>query len=98
MRAMLEALIEDEIDVFEYYFRKFVIGTMSYFNHTGEEPKRVYQGFVLGMLLNLSDNYIVKSNRESCLGRYDVTIMPKDILKIGVAFAGKELMLKQLET
>jgi hypothetical protein len=41
MRAMLEALIEGELDVFEYYFREFVINTMSYFDPTGEEPERV---------------------------------------------------------
>lgn len=146
MRVMLEALTEGEVDVFEYYLKEFVMNTMSYFDPTGEEPERVYQAFVIGILLNLSDNYIIKSNRESGLGRYDVTIMPKDrkrkayifefkkveparketleialqkalaqiekkqydrelieegmaaddIIKVGVAFEGKELILKSL--
>ena len=147
MQAMLEGLIEGEIDVFEYHFKEFVVRTMSYFDPTGEEPERVYHAFVLGMLLNLSDNYIIKSNRESGLGRYDITIMPKvktrkayifefkkvdparketleialekalrqieqkrydielidagirseDIIRVGVAFEGKELLMKQME-
>jgi hypothetical protein len=98
MRAMLEALIEGELDVFEYYFREFVINTMSYFDPTGEEPERVYQAFVLGMLLNLSDNYIVKSNRESGLGRYDVTIMPKDKKKKAYIFEFKKVEPARKET
>lgn len=147
MQAMLQALLEGEVEVFEYYFKEFVMNTMSYFDPTGEEPERVYQGFVMGMLLNLSDNYVVKSNRESGLGRYDLSIMPKnrkgkayifefkkveparketleialqnalaqidkkkydveminegmraqDIIKLGVAFSGKEVVIGELE-
>ena len=76
---MLEGLIHGDLETFEYYFKQFVINTMSYFDPTGEEPERVYQGFVLGILVNLSDNYLVKSNRESGLGRYDVALIPKDL-------------------
>ena len=79
MQEMLEGLITGDIDTFEYYFKQFVINTMSYFDPTGEEPERVYQAFVMGMLVNLSDSYIVKSNRESGFGRYDAALIPRDI-------------------
>ena len=55
----------------------------SYFD-TGKEsseqthPERFYHGFVLGMLVDLSDRYVVTSNRESGFGRYDVMLEPQD--------------------
>ncbi len=41
------------------------------------EPERFYHGFVLGLLVELSDRYTVTSNRESGFGRYDVLLEPK---------------------
>jgi hypothetical protein len=81
LQEMLEGLTSGDMVTFEYYFKQFVMNTMSYFDPTGEEPERVYQAFVLGILVNLSDNYQVKSNRESGLGRYDIAIIPRDIKK-----------------
>ncbi len=37
-----------------------------------------YNGFVLGLLVELRDIYEVKSNRESGFGRYDVMLIPKN--------------------
>ena len=48
------------------------------------EPERFYHGFVLGMVVNMADTYIVRSNRESGYGRYDVMLEPID--KSGKAF------------
>ena len=39
-------------------------------------PERFYHGFVLGLLVDLSDRYEVTSNRESGFGRYDVMLQP----------------------
>ena len=44
------------------------------------EPERFYHGFVLGLLVDMSENYIVKSNRESGFGRYDIMIYPRNIM------------------
>ena len=49
------------------------------------DPERFYHGFVLGLLVELSDHYIVKSNRESGFGRYDLMLCPKE--------AGKEAII-----
>lgn len=98
MKAMLEGIIEGNMEVFEYHLKQFVINTMSYFDPTGEEPERVYQGFVLGMLLNLTDNYYVKSNRESGLGRYDIAIIPKDKNKKAVILEFKKVDPARKET
>ena len=36
---------------------------------------------MLGLIVDLSGDYIITSNRESGFGRYDVVIEPKDIEK-----------------
>lgn len=36
-----------------------------------------YHGFVLGLIVELSDRYVISSNRESGFGRYDVLLEPK---------------------
>lgn len=42
------------------------------------EPERFYHGFVLGMIMNLSNTYRIRSYRESGYGRYDVMMIPLD--------------------
>ncbi|MDE6607843.1 MAG: PD-(D/E)XK nuclease domain-containing protein, partial [Lachnospiraceae bacterium] len=39
-------------------------------------PERFYHGFVLGLMIDLSDRYTITSNRESGFGRYDVMLEP----------------------
>lgn len=51
----------------------------------------LYSVFVLGMVVNLSDAYKVRSNRESGFGRYDVMIEPIDKTKKAFIFAFKVL-------
>ena len=67
---------------------RVALKTFSYFdtgnNPSYDEPERFYHGFVLGLLVDLSGDYTVISNRESGFGRYDVMIEPKD--KNGKAF------------
>ena len=43
---------------------------------SGAEPERFYHGFVLGLLVEISDRYLLHSNRESGFGRYDVLLEP----------------------
>lgn len=42
------------------------------------EPEKFYHGFVLGLMVDLADKYIITSNRESGFGRYDVQMEPKN--------------------
>ncbi len=41
------------------------------------QPERFYHGFVLGLLVELTGRYVVSSNRESGLGRYDIMLEPR---------------------
>ena len=60
---------------------KVALQTFSYFdtgaNAYEQEPERFYHGFVLGMMVELADKYVLTSNRESGFGRYDVMLEPR---------------------
>lgn len=65
------------------YMNKVALNTFSYFDagkkpSEKEEPEKFYHGFVLGLLVDNAKNYVVKSNRESGYGRYDVVLEPKN--------------------
>lgn len=80
--AFLKALLLGNVKEMNRYMNKVALQTFSYFdtgkNPSGEEPERFYHGFVLGMMVELSDRYVLTSNRESGFGRYDVMLEPKD--------------------
>lgn len=88
---LLRTLTTGDIENFGYVFKRFVLNNLSYFDVSGREPEKVYHAFVLGMLVSLSDNYEVKSNKESGFGRYDVMIIPKDASKYGIIIEFKKI-------
>lgn len=60
------------------------LNTFSYFDAGSrpserKEPERFYHGFVLGLMVDKASEYILKSNRESGYGRYDVVMEQKNI-------------------
>lgn len=48
-----------------------------------KEPERFYHGFVLGLMVELADRYVITSNRESGFGRYDVMLEPRSVQEDG---------------
>ena len=78
----INAMLHDDIDAMNEYINRVVLSTFSYFDTgkrpSGAEPERFYHGFVLGLLVDLQDRYVITSNRESGFGRYDVMIKPKE--------------------
>ncbi|MEM7403630.1 MAG: PD-(D/E)XK nuclease domain-containing protein, partial [Myxococcota bacterium] len=75
---LIEALLQGQVQDFADYFARFALESTSYFDQGGQQPERFYHGFVLGMMYHLRDRYIVDSQRESGLGRYDLALEPKD--------------------
>lgn len=77
----LKALLADDVKMMNVYMNRVALQTFSYFDTGkgpfGEEPERFYHGFVLGMMVEMSDRYVLTSNRESGFGRYDVMLEPK---------------------
>lgn len=81
--AFLQALIDDDVQAMNTYMNKVALQIFSYFD-TGnkpseEEPERFYHGFVLGLMVELVDQYAITSNRESGFGRYDVMLEPQNV-------------------
>lgn len=66
------------------YMNQVALATFSYFDTgkrlSGTEPERFYHGFVLGLMVELADRYVLTSNRESGFGRYDIMLEPKSPL------------------
>ena len=78
LRSILEDLITLRLEDFERKFKKLVVEMFSFFDVGENTAENFYHAFVLGMLVGLKDKYFVKSNRESCYGRYDIMLEPKD--------------------
>ncbi|MHC1685763.1 MAG: AAA family ATPase [Clostridiaceae bacterium] len=89
--TMIKALITGDVKNFEYLLKEFVVNSISYFDVSAKEPEKVYHAFVLGMLISLSDDYYVKSNKESGYGRYDVMLIPKDSNNLGIIMEFKKI-------
>ena len=78
----IKALLLGDLRAMNTYMNKVALATFSYFdtgkNPSGAEPERFYHGFVLGLMVELSDRYLLTSNRESGFGRYDVMLEPRN--------------------
>ena len=77
----VKALLIGDLDAMNEYMNRVALNTFSSFDTgnrpSGIEPERFYHGFVLGLLVELEDRYILTSNRESGFGRYDVMLKPR---------------------
>ena len=91
LQIMLKALITGDIRLFEKILSKFVLETLSYFDTEKKNVEKVYQAFILGMLVNLSSKYEVESEKESGYGRYDISIIPKDKTKKAIIMEFKTI-------
>ena len=82
--AFVKALLADDVRAMNHYINRIALETFSFFD-TGKgpsasaEPERFYHGFVLGLMVDLQDNYHITSNRESGFGRYDIMFEPVEI-------------------
>jgi len=94
-------LINNNVKDFETGFKKIIGDTVSYFDtairkdETGKEiilsQEQIYHVYTLGLLAILCDDYIIKSNRESGEGRYDIVLIPRDVEKKGVIIEIKKV-------
>lgn len=90
----VKALLSQDIDTMNELMNHISCEIFSYFD-TGRhmskepEPERFYHGLVLGLLVELQQDYILTSNRESGYGRYDVMLEPRDKSKAAYIFEFK---------
>ncbi|MBS6194536.1 MAG: AAA family ATPase [Clostridiales bacterium] len=78
----MKALLQDDLKAMNVFMNRVALTTFSYFDSgqkpsEQKEPERFYHGFVLGLIVELAENYHITSNRESGFGRYDVLLEPK---------------------
>ena len=78
----IACMLAGDVEGMNNYMSSIARATFSSFDtgtHPSDSaPERFYHGFVLGLLVDQSADYMVKSNRESGYGRYDVVMEPKD--------------------
>lgn len=79
----IKALLQDDVRAMNTYMNRVAQATFSFFDSgrkasAEKEPERFYHGFVLGLIVDLEERYVVTSNRESGFGRYDVMLEPRD--------------------
>lgn len=79
--GFVKALLKSNLKEMNIYMNDVALATFSSFD-TGRrpseksQPERFYHGFVLGLLVELREQYEIRSNRESGYGRYDVMLTP----------------------
>ncbi|MBQ7678997.1 MAG: AAA family ATPase, partial [Butyrivibrio sp.] len=82
MPGFIKCMLNGNVRDMNRYMNKVALATFNSFDtgtHPSEsEPERFYHGFVLGLMADKAADYILKSNRESGYGRYDVVMEPKD--------------------
>ena len=79
--VFIKALLLGDRKAMNYYMNKVALATFSFFDVGNRpsaytEPERFYHGFVLGLMVDLADRYVITSNRDSGFGRYDVMLEP----------------------
>jgi len=90
LKDCFKYLINNQLDHFEKSLQKIIGDTFSYYD-TAKTPEKVYQAYFLGLTAVLCNDYIIKSNRESGEGRYDILLMPKDKNNLGIVMEIKQL-------
>ncbi len=82
--GFVRSLLQGDTEAMNHYMNEVMMATCSYFD-TGKEtsdflePERFYHGFILGLIVELREDYVIRSNRESGFGRYDVMLIPRKI-------------------
>lgn len=89
----IKAMLAGDRKAMNVYMNRVALSTFSYFD-TGRgasdaEPERFYHGFVLGLIVELQNRYVITSNRESGFGRYDVLLEPLDKKDDGIVLEFK---------
>ncbi|MGN0483017.1 MAG: AAA family ATPase, partial [Lachnospiraceae bacterium] len=103
--AFVKALIAGDVEAMNDYMNLVTLQIFSSFD-SGRgpsilQPEKFYHGFVLGLIVELMERYVITSNRESGFGRYDVMLEPKNkeddaiILEFKVFREKKEASLEE---
>ena len=77
---------------FEENLKRILLQTCSVYDVKGKNPEKFYHGFILGLISGIDNNlYVIESNKESGLGRYDIIVAPKDPARLGIILEIKSI-------
>ncbi|MDE7200554.1 MAG: ATP-binding protein [Lachnospiraceae bacterium] len=81
--GFIKALLINDVDYMNEFMNDIALCSFSNFDTAKsvshkDAPERFYHGFVLGLMVELKGRFVIKSNRESGFGRYDIIMKPSD--------------------
>ena len=92
-----ESLYAGDLDGLQEAISDYLSATVSFYD-TGSES--FYHGLVLGLIALMDDQYMIRSNRESGSGRYDISLFPRNSQYPGIIIElkyGKDLGTEDIE-
>lgn len=92
----LTELLNGNISKMQKYLSEILMSTAS-IHDIAKQPEVFYHGLMLGLTASIHNEYEIKSNRESGFGFYDITIIPRDLKKLGIIFELKVSKENELE-
>ena len=102
--AFAKAVITNDTETMKEHLEYITKNILSYHDKWKKRSEALYHAIFIGLLSCLKDRFIIKSNRESGKGRYDIAMFPYEREKdIGVLIEIKvdepvNVALKQIET
>ena len=102
LSGFVRAMVQGDAESMEIYLNDLIFACMSSFDGgnmpSARVPENFYHGLVLGLLADQTGDYIVRSNRESGYGRYDVMMEPRKTSDPAVILEFKVLNPRKGET
>lgn len=80
---LIKSVVVGNVQIFERHLARILLHVVSYHDFA-TEPEAFYHGLMLGFTASLSDSYIVQSNREAGVGRFDILLLPRAPQKLGL--------------
>lgn len=85
----IDDLADGRVIKFAEKLQTFITETLSCHDVGHKTQEAFYHGLILAFVCGLKDTHIVKSNKESGLGFYDIAVIPKNIKKLGIVMEFK---------
>ena len=76
MDTIVESLFSNSYERLQLALSEYLNNSISFFDKSSES---FYHGLMLGLLALMDNQYIIKSNREAGDGRYDISLLPRQI-------------------
>ncbi len=91
--TFMEYLLNRDIEAWSKQLQEVMLQIVSYHDPV-KYPEAFYHGLLLGIVVYLHQRgYVIKSNRESGQGRYDIAVIPQDATKLGILLELKQIPL-----